>query len=493
MTSVRTALVRGLMSGLLYEALVVVLSFASMIVLVRLLAPEEYGRAAAAVGILALIGAFRGAMFVEHALQCTKDEEPDWNTYFAVVGGVQIALCGVTLMVSFACLAFPSFASLSPLLQVGAIGLLIDWPAQVASVKLRRDLRMDRLKIISSIAMVLRMSSAIILAWAGFGAMALVISANVLAAVPMAVSFLLVEQWRPHRGWLFIPSRTELSPLLQFGGEQIAASLVQSLRTAADSVVLTSAFGVGTYGLLNRAQALYQSTIGRLGLVFIDAAYPLLPMERADPKRYAHRASRFVEAAFILSIPGAAFIVVEGGNVSRLLYGSKWTAADPYLAPGAVAVAAAGLVWSASAVVMGIGKVRAAMMLEACASIAAIAALGMALLIDTATPYAWTLAIAQIGAAGLAFWIAQPYLEADWMRRGLWPACAAAAGASAVVFLLQAVWTLDGSLGLAVTTSCFGLVAALILTITARPLVLEVVRTQKAWRWSGSSHAQAQA
>jgi O-antigen/teichoic acid export membrane protein len=494
MSTVRARLVRGLVTGLLHEAVVVVLSFVTMIALVRLLTPAEFGQAAAVVGVLGFIGAFRGAMFVEHALQHGQDDQPDWDRYVAVVGLVQIGLCGVTLLVSLAFELSVTFSAMSPLLQVAALGVLLDWPAQVASVKLRRDLRFDRLKLIASISTLLRVTSAVALAWLGFGAMALVISANVLAAAPLACSFLFVERWRPRGSWLFIPRVEDMRPMLRFGVQQIGVALLVSLRTAAESLVLTAHYGAARFGLINRAHALYQSTIGRVGIVFVDTAYPLLPLEKGDARRYAQRASRFLQAALVLSVPGAVFIALEGATVSRVLYGQKWLAANPYLAAAAVAVAATNVVSTSSRIVMGVGRMRRMLIVEMCASIGGLAALMTANVSDPAT-YLWTLAMSQVVAAGLALSLAAPFLERDWMQQALWPAIAASVAGACAVVTVRNCMPVNGVLELPVVACVFASVGLTVLAVTAPALVAEVIRTRKALTWGeqppAQSHAQA--
>jgi O-antigen/teichoic acid export membrane protein len=479
--------------GLLHEAVVVILSFVAMIALVRLLTPEEFGQAAATVGVLGLIGAFRGAMFVEHALQHGKDEEPDWDRYVAVVGFVQISLFALTLLISLAFHRSTTFAPIASLLQIAAVGFLFDWPAQVASVRLRRELRFDRLKIITSVATLIRASSAVAMAWSGFGAMALVISGNVLSAVPLACSFLFLERWRPRRSWLFIPTIADIRPLLQFGAQQIGVALLVSLRAAAESLVLTAHFGAARFGLINRAHALYQSTIGRVGVVFVETAYPLLPLEKADAGRYAYRANRFMQAALILSIPGAVFIALEGATLSRMLYGEKWVEANPYLAGAAIAMAATNLVAAASRIVMGQGRMRHMLAAEAAASGGALVALTIAVFSD-ATTYLWALAASQVGAVVVAVSLAAPFLQKDWKQQGLWPATAASGAGAWAVLTVRNWMPANGAWEFLVVAFVYATVGLIVLTITARPLVAEVFRTRRALTWGqppAQSHAQA--
>ena len=480
-TQERSRLARGLVSGLLHEAFGAVLSFAAMILLVRLLTPQEYGQAAAAVAVLAFLGAFRGAMFVEHAMQHTKDVEPAWDTYFVIGGLVQGVLCLATLALSAAFVWFDALASLAPLLQVAAIGFVLDWPAQIATVKLRRELRFDYLKLLFALSLLVRLSSSVLLAWLGLGAMALVISGNVLTAVPFAGSLFLIDKWRPRQSWRTALATQDLADVLRFGAQQIGASLLQSLRTAAEALILTKMFGAATFGLLNRASALYQTTIGRLGLVFMDTAYPLLPLERGDRDRYAHRATRFIEGAVVLSIPGAAIVALEGAGLSRLFYGTKWSEADPFLAPAAIAVAATALTSAAAYVLMGAARVTAAVAIESIVAVSGLLALVVVAADASPAFYLWTLAALEVVFASVSFTYVVPHLEADWHRRALWPAVAASAAGCAGVVMFR--WTVpgEGTFALLAALFIYGTLVAATLALTAPSLVLEVIQSRHAF------------
>ena len=484
MTTIRERVVRGLVTGLVHEAAIVAISFGGMLVLVRLLTPADYGQAAVVGGVLALIRAFSGALFVEHAFQHGKDTEPDWSLYFSVVGFVQISLFAVTNLLAFAIRASDSMAAAAPLLHVASIGLLLDWPSQVGVVKLRRELRFERLKLISGVALAINLGSTIVLASAGMGALALIIGGNVLSAAPMAVSFLVLDRWRPRGRWMFVPPRVQAEPVFVFARQQIGAGLLHSLRAAAESLVLTRAFGVATFGLLNRALALFQSTIGRVSVVFLDTAYPVLPMERNDRRRYAARASRFVEAALILCIPGAAFLVVEGASVSRVLYGATWSAADAYLAPAAVALASATLATAAGYVLTGIGEVRKAVTTEAFVATGGLLALTATIFSGDPMHYMWVLAGMQLVAAAIAFTMAAPVIDREWLRCGLLPAVAAAGAGVLGVGVVRAAGGLQSDIAsLIVSGATYVAVVAVVIAVTARSVVLEVMRTRKALSW----------
>jgi len=59
----RRQLVAGLTWNALYQVFEVALSFAAMLLLVRIIAPNEYGRAATAIGIVSLLNIFNARVF----------------------------------------------------------------------------------------------------------------------------------------------------------------------------------------------------------------------------------------------------------------------------------------------------------------------------------------------------------------------------------------------------------------------------------------------
>src|ERR1700704_2672850 len=73
----RHLLIQGITWSAAYQIFDVVLSFASMLLLVRIVPPGDYGRAAAVVGVLGLFNLLNAHFFFDHALQLPEHEETD--------------------------------------------------------------------------------------------------------------------------------------------------------------------------------------------------------------------------------------------------------------------------------------------------------------------------------------------------------------------------------------------------------------------------------
>src|SRR5262249_62274355 len=88
----RRQLISGLSWGMLFQGLEVVVSFAAMLILVRVIAPSDYGRAAATTGVLGILAIFNAHLFLGHALQLPESETPDWSLHWSAAFYLQLTL-----------------------------------------------------------------------------------------------------------------------------------------------------------------------------------------------------------------------------------------------------------------------------------------------------------------------------------------------------------------------------------------------------------------
>jgi O-antigen/teichoic acid export membrane protein len=464
----------GLVSAMLYEGLSVVLSLASMVLLVRLLTPAEYGRAAAAIGVLGLVATFGAAPIVSHALQYPADEEPDWSQYLALALAAQTLTCLLANVVAGIFWTIPAMRGIAPLLHLASVGLLFDAPNLVAVVMARRHLEFTRVKVLASASLLLKLATSVGLAFAGYGAVALIIGGNIMSAVPGAVDLVLVRRFRPYSRW-WQPRWPIWTRALRFGSQHLTLGLVATLRGAIEGVVLPTRVGLAGIGLFTRAQALFQTTAGRFAVVVSDLVYPVLPRDAGVPHRFAMLATRYVEAILVLALGGAAFIAVKGPALSRVLYGAKWTEADVFLTPGALASAAAIVAAAAVSVLVAAGRMRSAMQVQGVSALLACGALATVLFGGRLVAYAWALAAAQMAGAIASLYAASPFLRPDWILRSVAPAIATVAGAVAVTVIVDPLANLAGLPGLALSTLTFALSGLVMLRVTAPTLLAELV------------------
>jgi O-antigen/teichoic acid export membrane protein len=430
----RGLIIRGLAWNSLFQVFLAFTSFGSMLVLVRLLSPAEYGRATAATGLLALINCFNCSCCISQAIQLGDNQEPDWTSHWRTGWCIQLILFLFSNAVAVSALLLPSYRPIAPLLSVASIGLLIDCPNQIAITLLRREMNFRTLRTIHAVATLLTALSAIVLAFAGVGAYALIISSNVLHGLPFGLYLMLVRRWRPRSESTMWPDwRAYRAPLL-WGAQSSSSAVLTAGRGVLESIVLPVMLGYAAVGLLNRAQVLFSTTAGRVSSLVLETVYPLLPRSASDREQFARHATLFVQTMLFISIPGAVFVGLEGPYLSRLLYGSKWIAADPLIWPGTLFALAASTVLIFATVLQAQNRLRLAFLSSLIAASLCLPAIGMALVGGTTQSYIWTLAAGQIAAALVVMALASGTLAPGWVENAAMPPIMASlAGAIALL------------------------------------------------------------
>jgi PST family polysaccharide transporter len=422
----RQQLIAGLTWNVVYQAIEVVLSFASMLLLVRIIEPRDYGRAAVVVGILGTLGTFNAHLFLEQALQLPEGETPDWSMHWTFSFYLQTAMTLACQIVAVLCWMTPAYVGVWKLVLLASVGLFFQSANTLGATILRRQLDFRRLKIVAACGMCARLFATVALGLAGGGAYAIVFGSNVVAAMPFAVDLFVVRGWRPDAGWWRSFDRRRYKDALHFGLQRTAGGLVSGVRDGIEAAVMPGTIGFVAIGLVNRAQALYGTTVGRLGIVLADTVYPFLPREKDNRGRYASQATLYLQVMSFIAIPGALFIGQHGPLFSRVLYGSKWAAADQLIWPASLVGLGLALLSVSSEILLASGQVRACLMLDTIGAACVVPGLVAAWITRLALPYAWTLAGVQGALAVVALLWASPLLRPGWWRVTLAPPLVAA-------------------------------------------------------------------
>lgn len=433
----RKILTQGLVWTGMLQVFLVGANFLSMIVLVRLLRPSEYGQATAATGVLALINCFNCSYFIAQALQLHEGEEPDWRAHWSAGFYIQLALCIACNVIAFGCWFLPAYRPMAALLHIASIGLLIDCPNQIGLTWLRRDLDYRALRLTQLVCVSVTAISSIGLALAGAGAASLIIGSNVLHGIPLGLYLLLVRRWRPPAGWWRWPNWTDYKSPLRFGAQLSGSAMLTAARGILESTVLPATLGYEALGLLNRAQVLFSTTAGRVAVVVVETVYPLLPRSAGNPEQFSRHATLFVQTMLLVSIPGVIFVGMDGPYLSRLLYGLRWVAADPLILPGTIFAFGVSTVLVFATVLQARNRLRLAFLSSLFAALSCLPAMAVAALGGGTLRYAWALAGGQLGAAIAAIGVTHRLLKSDWIRQSILPPVFAGGVALCVLLALR--------------------------------------------------------
>ncbi len=430
--SSRQTFLAGLRWTVVYRLVSVGINFVMMMVLVRVLGPEAYGQAGVVSGFLAVLNVFCVAGFMRQALQLPDGMEPDWSLHFTAGFHIQLTASIVGHLAAGVCWFFESLRPVAPLLHIGAVGILLDWPSQLGAWMYMREMNYKRMRMVDIIAVLAKQMVTLMLALGGAGAYAIVIGSNV-ATLPFMLDLFLLRRWRPSSRWWRWPNWSAYRPALKFGLQNIGSGLLQSGPGALASAILPGALGYTAIGFWGRAQGLYSISLGQCQTVLSEVSYPLLPRFAPDPERFARVATNFTRVMLLVMVPGALFLAQEGVAISRLVYGEKWAGADSLLWPGVLAGLGAGVFNLGSMMFLALNRLRVCLTLSVVWAVFVFAALGVPLWGGDMVTYAWATALLQLLAGFAVLIYAGQLLEQGWPRKVIWPPVIASATATAVV------------------------------------------------------------
>lgn len=448
-----------------------VCQFAAMLLLVRLLSPEQYGAAALAqtiLGIATLIGA---GSFVTHALQIRDPNTIDWQSHFtaATVWNAVISLALIALSEFVVTPIWGADVGLS--LAVLALAPILGGAAEVRNTMLRAHHKWIRFRFLSLAGTFLSIGFGIALGLTGFGVIALAVQ-PVLYVLPAAVD-LFWSGFRPK--WSF--DRTYYRDSVAFGLNRVAAGSINSLRGFAEQALVTANFSLAFNGVYNRSVGLSQLLAGRFGTIAMMALYPILTRSERGSLRFRDNAGRVLQGISWIAIPAAVFLSIEAQPIVALLYGTGWLDVVYLLPPASAMITTGILTTTVSQLLLANESRQTALTVEMSFGFAGMC-LAFWLVPKGLALYLW--ALSAMGALTFAFGVSQlvkdKAIEPMAAVIAVLPPLVASALASTCVVSIGAALELRFLfIKVAVSAACFGFVYLTVLFVAFRRPALDML------------------
>lgn len=336
-----------------------ILQFVFMLVLVRLLSPEDYGRVALAQTIIGVVSVFSFGTLILHALQDRNPDNIDWQSHFSA--GVVINSILVILVLSIAVAISSSatyekaaapLAGLSVLFVIEVVGTL-----RHRMLEVQHDWKRFRILLILGTALALVVG--ILVAWLGGGIWALVVQPP-LFGLPAAIDLLFIERWRPNWSWSWAKYRE----VAIFGYYRMGAATVLKGRLAAEQGFLTSSYDFSTLGVFTRSQGLGTLVAGRIGTLATTTLYPILTRAEQGSARFRQMAGMLLRGVCWTTIPAAVFLALYAEGLVDLIYGPQWSSVTELVPSATAVVAIGGLTSAISNLLLANNQARSSLGLE---------------------------------------------------------------------------------------------------------------------------------
>lgn len=340
-----------------------VMGLAATLVLARLLTPAQVGvySVCAAFGTMAAI--LRDFGVSEYLIQ-----ERDL-TRAKVRAAMGIALITAWTLGAGLYLAREPLAAyfaepgVAQVLAITTLHFLILPLSSPAFALMNRELAFRQIFFLQTACNVAHSGTSVLLAWHGYGPLALAWAPVVSVTLQTAIL-----AWLRPRDTFVMPSLRQARPVLGFGVAYMASRTIETVARNVHEPIIAKAFGFPALGLFSRASGMVDLFRNNVADAITRVATPAFAAE--------HRAGRPVAQALIhtttlftaLSWPFFGFVALAAPEVIGLLLGSQWLAAAPLAAVLALAALPGGLHEFVPQLLSATGHVRRRLQLSVCVS-----------------------------------------------------------------------------------------------------------------------------
>lgn len=300
--------------------------FIVMIVLARILTPQDFGLIAILALFVGVANIFIDSGFSSALIQRQETTRTDESTvfFFNIGMGAIVAL--------LLCAAAPWIATvfkqpvLLHLTYSMAFNVFVNAFGSIHTTLLTRELNFKTLAKIGGITSVLSGILAVILAIEGLGMWSL--AGQTLAASMISVIFLWIwHPWRPVRAFRFASLRL----FFRFGGYLLAIGIVDTLHRNLYSVLIGKYYSMRDVGFYDRAQKTQLLPVNLIMSIIDRVAYPVFSAVASDKEKLARGFRKAQRLVMSVNIPLLIGMIVLAKPIVLTLFGEQWLPTVPVL------------------------------------------------------------------------------------------------------------------------------------------------------------------
>lgn len=301
-------------------------SFLVLLVLVRLLTPQEFGTAATALMIIQLLqpvsrfGLYDYLIFRGDADESVKGAA--WLT------AVALGLLASVLLFALAGPVAQAFSDeqLAPVLRALSPVFLLRSISCVHEAMLAKQFGFKSLALRTVSAVFIAGVVAVVLAYAGWGVYSLVIQQLANALVSSVVLWC-SYRWRPS----FAGARANVIEVFVAGSRYTIAQLFSSLNNTVYGLAVGFFVSTEAAGVFRLAWSALDLCIQLTIRPFMQVAQPLFSQIQADTRRLGEMFIKVCQHCAVVTFPVFGWMAVMGSEVGTVAYGSRWADAGEML------------------------------------------------------------------------------------------------------------------------------------------------------------------
>ena len=322
MKDLKQRTIRGGIARLSAQAANFILRAGSLMILARLLGPEDFGLVGMVTAFTGVLNLLKDFGLSSATIQRPTVTDEQLSTLFWVNMCVGSVLGLLTVAMAPFIAVFYHEPRLFAVTVVLAAGFIFNAAGVQHSALLQRQMRFTAMAVIQIISLLIGTAIAIGGAKAGYGYWALV---AMTVTVPLAgtIGSWLMAGWAPG-----MPRRrTGLRSMMRFGGTVTLNSFVAYTAYNFDKVLIGRYWGVDAIGIYGRAYQLVNIPTDNLNTAVGEVAFSALSRVQDDASRFRNYFLKGYSLVLSMTIPLTMICVVFADDVVRIILGPKWMGA----------------------------------------------------------------------------------------------------------------------------------------------------------------------
>lgn len=296
--------------------------FLTIVVLARLLSPDDFGLVAVALTVLPLVYLLSDLGFGTYLMQAKEVDRVMSSTTFWYSALSSVGLAVVLVAVAPLLERLFGVEGVSAVIAGISPAVVFVGFAAVPVALLRRGMRFRALSIQAGIAALAGQAVAIVMAVTGFGVWSLVAQVCVVQLIILIAAWI-NSRWMPQRTF----SWHEFRSMIGFGSNVLGVNAIALARTWGENAIITNTLGAAALGQLSVAQRLVQTSQEVAGAAISPVSTVAFAQTRDDPPRLRRGYDRALGLVYVLITPALTAILVTAPVLVPFLFGPQWNQA----------------------------------------------------------------------------------------------------------------------------------------------------------------------
>lgn len=303
-----------------------IIVFAGGVYLARLLSPEDYGLVAMLYIIFEVSGFLITGGFGLALIREKTISEADKATVFYFNILVSISLYIILWFGAPLIAVFYERQELIMLTRLMGLDLLFKSLTIVQSSVLKRELKFKVLGVIQVMSGIITIGIAVLLAYSGYGVIALAIK-FILGSLVSSIMLFVFNPWVP-KGFI---TKESFHKLFAFGSNVMFLGFVNTISRNLNQVVIGKYFSASLLGFFNQGNMLKDSVANTLNDTVMNVTFPMLAQLQDDKDRLKLGYQRIMRINTFIIFPIVTILILSAEPLIIGLLGEKWRGSIVFL------------------------------------------------------------------------------------------------------------------------------------------------------------------